>query len=705
MSCDSRSRGRPRLEALVREGEGTLNRAHLAVVFMLGGSISASQADSPRSQPSPTTSIDNRPSTTPQRSSQVSLVRAPYLQLVTPTSVTVAWRSGTATDSRVDYFPDGDTTVVTVADAAVTVDHFVTISGLTPATRYRYTIGSTSELYGGGTDDHYFVTAPPSGAVAPFRVWVCGDGGTGGLMQRSVMNAMLAVAGDDPPDIALYLGDLAYNDGTDWEFTTRCFEPYEPILRNTVLWPVLGNHDARSIDPRTGTGPYFDAFVLPKEGEAGGVPSATESYYSYDYGNAHFIALDTAISNMGVGSPMLTWLAADLAQAASQNHDWLIAFLHHPPYCKGTHDSDNAADSGGRMRDARENVVPLLEAAGVDLVFAGHSHAYERSYLIQGAHGYGSPPDYATPDYATLSANGNIVDAGDGEQSGDGPYSKPPVNGPFEGTVYVVAGHGGNTTGLNGLHPVMHTAEADFGSVLIDVGPTELTVRNIRYTGVVSDTFSIINACGGHGECDDANPCTDDICDDGRCEHIANWNPCDDGDPCTANDVCHASVCSGDPPPFCPEGAPCDGDCNQNGVRDVCDTHTGVSEDCDGDLIPDSCQPDTDGNGVIDACEESFDGFTADSDGDGVPDLADGCPNDPNKVEPGACGCGEPESGDDDGDGVPDCIDICPGLDDGTFAPGCAGAIPAISAWGLMILALLLLTASKIAFRRQRNFV
>ncbi len=81
-------------------------------------------------------------------------------------------------------------------------------------------------------------------------------------------------------------------------------------------------------------------------------------------------------------------------------------------------------------------------------------------------------------------------------------------------------------------------------------------------------------------------------------------------------------------------------DCNSNLVPDALDIESGTSADCDANGTPDECQPDRDGDGVIDPC--------------------DGCPGDREKTEPGRCGCGRPESGDSDGDGVPDCIDGCP---------------------------------------------
>ena len=78
--------------------------------------------------------------------------------------------------------------------------------------------------------------------------------------------------------------------------------------------------------------------------------------------------------------------------------------------------------------------------------------------------------------------------------------------------------------------------------------------------------------------------------------------------------------------------------------------------------------------------------------------VCDCCPTDANKIEPGICGSGVDDDADSDGDGVADCIDQCPGVDDSLFAPSCSDAIPTVSAWGLGILTLLLLTAAKVRF-------
>ncbi len=123
-------------------------------------------------------------------------------------------------------------------------------------------------------------------------------------------------------------------------------------------------------------------------------------------------------------------------------------------------------------------------------------------------------------------------------------------------------------------------------------------------------------------------------------------------------------------------------DCQPNGIPDDCEIERGQTEDCNGNGSPDDCEEDSDDDGVIDAC--------------------DGCPDDPNMTSPGVCGCGVLDI-DSDLDTVPNCVDQCPGVDDlidqdenGT--PDCVEQVPTLSAWGLIILALLLLAGGKIYF-------
>jgi len=218
------------------------------------------------------------------------------------------------------------------------------------------------------------------------------------------------------------------------------------------------------------------------QGEAGGVPSGTERYYSFNYANIHFVCLDSEIAytNNG-GADMLQWLKADLDD---NTNEWTIVFWHSPPYTKGSHNSDVFADSEGRMFWMREQVCPIIENNGVDLVLCGHSHSYERSYLMHGHYGTSQ----------TLRAS-MILDSTSGRPEESGPYQKPDT-GPQAGfgTVYVVAGSSGWATFLqpDGPHPAMFITRLNMGSMVIDVDGPRLDARFLRETGAIDDSFTII---------------------------------------------------------------------------------------------------------------------------------------------------------------------------------------------------------------------
>ena len=401
--------------------------------------------------------------------SGLTVTRGPYLQMSTPSSIVVRWRTDVATDSRVSYGPAQGTLTSQVDQATLRTEHEVQLTGLTPDTTYYYAIGSTTKTSAGGDVEHFFITPPKRGVEKPVRVWVIGDSGTANKKAKAVRDGYLALKGDTYTDVWLMLGDNAYPDGTDREYQRAVFEMYPSLLRQTVLWPTLGNHDGHSANSDAQSGPYYDIFTLPRRGEAGGVPSGTEAYYSFDYANVHFICLDSHDSDRSPGGPMLTWLQKDLAATTQK---WIIAYWHHPPYSKGSHDSDRES---GLMR-MRKNVLPILESYGADLVLSGHSHSYERSFQLQG--------HYGTSDTLTKDM---VLDKGDGRGNGGGPYRKK-----SKGTVYVVAGSSGKTSGGSLDHPVMYISLKQLGSLVLHIAGDKLEASFIDDSGRIKDYFTIL---------------------------------------------------------------------------------------------------------------------------------------------------------------------------------------------------------------------
>jgi 3',5'-cyclic AMP phosphodiesterase CpdA len=247
----------------------------------------------------------------------------------------------------------------------------------------------------------------------------------------------------DEATFSLILGDIIYYVGEPELYDARFFGPYAALLRRMVVWPTIGNHDV-GLDPQGG--PYLDAFYLPRNNPAG-----TELYYSWDYGDAHFVCLDTHVTGHGPGAPQLAWAAADLAASSAK---WKFAYFHVPPYTGGTHADDPLV---------RDNVLPVLEAAGVDVVFTGHSHVYERTYLLRG--------NTVVQDDASAYT----------QQLGDA------------GTLYVVSGTAGQSGSLSRpQHPLMAFQAGNvLGAAVIDVNGDDLRGFFMKDDGAAIDLFHL----------------------------------------------------------------------------------------------------------------------------------------------------------------------------------------------------------------------
>ncbi|HJN77196.1 MAG TPA: metallophosphoesterase family protein [Myxococcota bacterium] len=394
--------------------------------------------------------------------------RAPYLQSTSDTSTHILWWTDAESEGQVLWGAEGGE-LDQVATSTSGLAHDVEITGLDPATTYDYQVEDDAGLVLGGGS---FTTNPPVGDPATMRLWVIGDSGTGMQAQFDVYETFRNATAEDVPLVMLHVGDIAYNDGTHEEFSDNFFGVYGDFLDSATAWPTIGNHEAFTSNSEDQSGPYFEGFVLPSSGELGGVASGTEAYYSFDLANVHVVVLDSADTERTADGAMAQWLEQDLA---ATTQDWVIATFHHPPYSKGTHDSDEQQPQIAM----RENLVPILEAGGVDLVLNGHSHNYERSYLLDGA-------------YETPTTDAGILDADDGTLGGQGPYEKAEGITANAGAVYVVAGHGGTNIGGPGGHPVMYVSEVEWGSVLVDIDDDHLTLRNLRVDGDYTDEFTLV---------------------------------------------------------------------------------------------------------------------------------------------------------------------------------------------------------------------
>ncbi|MCL5129271.1 metallophosphoesterase [Algibacter sp. L4_22] len=434
--------------------------------------------------------------------SSIVVQRGPYLQSGTSSSVIIKWRTNVATESFVHYGTSLKALSMSVTNTNLTTEHVVKLKELNSSTKYYFNIGNKMEILTESLlGDMYVITAPELGTDQFVRAWILGDPGTANTSQKKVRDAYYNYVAKDSAntDMMLFLGDNAYSTGKDEEYQEAFFDVYNEMFMKSVAWSCIGNHDGYSADSDSQSGPYYDIFTFPTEGEAGGVASGTEAYYAFDYANIHFIVLDSHHSNREIEAPMYNWALADMQNTTQ---DWVVALFHHPAYSKGSHDSD----SEDRLIDMRENFMPMLEANGVDLILNGHSHSYERSYFLNGHHGLSN-----TFNTAEITNGGHTVGVtghGDGKANGNGVYQKAKET--TEGAVYITTGSAGQISGGDLNHQAMHVSLNSLGSCVMEIendgkGGQNLNVKFVRETGEIDDYFSI-NKTGIVLDVDKVNP-------------------------------------------------------------------------------------------------------------------------------------------------------------------------------------------------------
>ena len=286
-----------------------------------------------------------------------AVVRQPYVQRVEPRSARVMWTETGA--HTLQLWRPGETprTIESARDETTFLDadtsqRVATLDGLTPGALHCYALLDAD----GDRLGPFGFRAAPEGVDEPIDVLVFGDSGRGFPDQWTLAEQMRTA----PVDLILHTGDIAYPDGTLQEFEDFTFAVYEDLFSSIPFFPASGNHDYGTAD----AGPYREVFGLPENGGERG----RERWFSFDWGPAHFVALDTEVN----GDDQIAWLEADLARA---DRPWTIVYAHRPPYSSGPHGGDGGFEA--RYGD-------ILRAHGVKLVLTGHDHHYERFHPIDG---------------------------------------------------------------------------------------------------------------------------------------------------------------------------------------------------------------------------------------------------------------------------------------------------------------------------------
>lgn len=278
-----------------------------------------------------------------------TIIKGPYLQTVTKTSVVVSWQTDVATTGTVDIGTD-DSYGTVVADTDSKEFHEVLVDGLSAETVYHYRVTADDAV----TTDAAFQTAVNSGT--PFKFTFYGDSQDLNAYHQQIV----AISDSINPDFYIILGDLVANEvGGEWQ---TFFDNERIQLRDTPFLPVKGNHDGAGDTMRV----YWQQL-------------RENLTYSYDYGNVHIANItrhragipdtgsgysDYAELNNWLLDSTRVWLEADLAAASTNPEiDWIFV-LRHQPYIKN---------------DVFQSWDPLFDQYGVDFVLTGDAHLYSRS--------------------------------------------------------------------------------------------------------------------------------------------------------------------------------------------------------------------------------------------------------------------------------------------------------------------------------------
>lgn len=286
------------------------------------------------------------------------------------TTQTVTWRTdSTITSGKVQYMKESEQTAdfsgahekgAVRGELYEGYHHFeVEIGNLEPNTTYVYRVGTDCCW----SKPAHFTTAAQTDN---FSFLYMGDTHIGyNETSSSVWKQVLDQALTNYPQLkfAIQSGDLV--DKTEnIEHWAELFNTAAGVFDRIPLMTALGNHEAENPDM------YFKSFALPQNGPEG----LKEQHYSFDYGNAHFVVLDSnRMGNEGEEYEAgVAWLENDLKNS---NKNWKFVMFHHPPYGVDSRDP-------GQSEIIKEKWVPIMEDNGVDMVFVGHQHMYMRTYPI-----------------------------------------------------------------------------------------------------------------------------------------------------------------------------------------------------------------------------------------------------------------------------------------------------------------------------------
>lgn len=298
--------------------------------------------------------------------SNTTVARGPYIQMPDGDGITIVWDTERETGGTVEFGYDRTYSDGIVEDAQPKRRHAVKLTGLEPGSEVFYRIRTDGVVL---SDGH--MVRIPSAPQQAHRFAVIGDFGYKEAPEAATKK-IAAQVNQLRSDWLLTVGDNIYQHGQPGYYDDFWFKPYAPTMARGPTFPALGNHDIESEAGRW----LLEYFHLPRNGPNG----LKERHYSFDYANVHVTVID---SNLFVGNDpdellintTADWLEDDLA---ATEQPWKVVVLHH-----AFHASPGSRGTEPRLKSVLEDI---LERNGVQLVFQGHNHWYERSNPVNGVH-------------------------------------------------------------------------------------------------------------------------------------------------------------------------------------------------------------------------------------------------------------------------------------------------------------------------------
>jgi predicted phosphodiesterase len=285
------------------------------------------------------------------------LSAGPWLQQPTGTSVVVMWETTEPTTGVVLHGPGQPLARETRDDRWERV-HEVKVEGLAPGQTFFYATRSTTR------DGRTFETAPAAftsapAPGAPLTFAVVGDTQD----QPDVWRRVAVRVWAERPSFLVHCGDIVGDGHDPHEWRDEFFAPARELLAHVPFLAVLGNHEDDS--------PLYYRYVSNP---------APEHRCAFRYGDVEFFLVDSERS-LVPGSEQQAWLARAVAASRAR---WRAVVVHRPPWSSDLDDyGDSTCTRQGEGDPCTRPLVPLLERLGVDLVFCGHVHDYERSWPIR----------------------------------------------------------------------------------------------------------------------------------------------------------------------------------------------------------------------------------------------------------------------------------------------------------------------------------